>query len=79
MCSANLGVTIQSDLKLQAHISSKITNANRTLAMIKQTLHAAPEKAKLHAYTSLCRPLLEYRKEGMSKHRDGSKPSNKVY
>ena len=28
--------------------------------MIKQTLHAAPEKAKLFAYTSLCRPLLEY-------------------
>ena len=28
--------------------------------MIKQTLHAAYEKAKLLAYTSLRRPLLEY-------------------
>ena len=40
-------------------MTSKILNANRTLGMIKQALHAAPEKAKLFAYTSLCQPLFE--------------------
>ena len=28
--------------------------------MIKRTLYNAPEKAKFLAYTSLCRPILEY-------------------
>ena len=28
--------------------------------MIKQIVHVASEKAKFLAYTSLCRPLLEY-------------------
>ena len=35
-------------------------SANKTLGCIKYTLHGAPEKAKLLAYTSLVRPKLEY-------------------
>ena len=41
-------------------MTSKILNANRTLGMFKQSLLTAPGKAKLLAYTSLCRPLLDY-------------------
>jgi len=55
-----LGVLIQSDLKFTHHINSKINNANRVLGSIKYTLHDAPEHAKLLAYLSLCRPVLEY-------------------
>ena len=55
-----LGVTIQSDMKFTEHIEAKTTKAKQVLGMIKRTLHKAPEKAKLLAYTSLCRPILEY-------------------
>ena len=34
--------------------------ANRQVGMIKRALHNAPETAKLLAYTSLCRPHVEY-------------------
>ena len=55
MCSAS-----QVEISI-SHKIKKITNANRTLNMIEQTLHAAPEKAKFLAYTyRLCQPLLEY-------------------
>ena len=55
-----LGVTIQSDLKFNNHILTKTKSAYKVLGSIKYTLHEAPEKAKLLAYTSLCRPILEY-------------------
>lgn len=55
-----LEVVLQSDLKFKKHISDIMGSANRTLGCIKYTLHGAPEKAKLLAYTSLCRPKLEY-------------------
>ena len=55
-----LGVLIQSDLKFSHHITSKINTANRVLGSIKYTLHDAPTPAKLLAYLSLCRPVLEY-------------------
>ena len=37
-----------------------MTEAKRTLGLIKRTLYHAPKKAKLLAYTSLCRPKVEY-------------------
>ena len=55
-----LGVILQSDLKFTDHIESKTTKARQILGMIKRTLYNAPEKAKFLAYTSLCRPILEY-------------------
>ena len=55
-----LGVTLQSDLKFRSHLSEIMGSANKTLGCIKYTLHGAPEKAKLLAYTSLVRPRLEY-------------------
>ena len=55
-----LGVVIQSDLKFNGHISAKVASAYKILGCIKHLLHAAPQKARLLAYTSLCRPILEY-------------------
>lgn len=55
-----LGVIMQSDLKFDQHIKLKRDKAMRTLGSIKHILHAAPKKSRLLAYTSLCRPILEY-------------------
>jgi len=55
-----LGVTMQSNLKFNTHISNQINKANKILGCIKYTIHEAPKHAKLLAYTSLCRPLLDY-------------------
>ena len=55
-----LGVLLQSDLKFSNHICDKVNKANRQVGMIKRALHHAPETAKLLAYTSLCRPHVEY-------------------
>jgi len=55
-----LGVTIQTYLKFIIHINDKISKAKRQLGMIKRALFNVPAKAKLLAYTSLCRPQLEY-------------------
>lgn len=55
-----LEVVLQSNLKFNNHIQSKVLKAKRQLGMLKRALHAAPEKACLLAYTSLCRPHLEY-------------------
>ena len=55
-----LGVIIQSDLKFNTHIQNKVSKTNRQLGMIKRALHNAPEQARLLAYTSLCRPHMEY-------------------
>ena len=55
-----LGVLLQSDLKFSNHICDKVNKANRQVGMIKRALYNAPEAAKLLAYTSLCRPHVEY-------------------
>jgi hypothetical protein len=55
-----LGVTLQSDLKFNKLIRSKIAKAQQQLGMIKRALFDAPEHARLIAYTSLCPPNLEY-------------------
>ena len=51
-----LSVILQSNLKFDKHIQSKTRQARQQLDMIKSVLYDAPEKAKLLAYTTLCRP-----------------------
>ena len=58
--SKYLGVIIQSDLKFTTHIKQKVAQAKQQLGMIKRALHDTTKKAKLLAYTALCRPLVEY-------------------
>ena len=55
-----LGITLQSNLKFDKHITKKINDTTKVLGCIKYTLYEAPERGKLLAYTSLCRPVLEY-------------------
>ena len=55
-----LCVILQSDLKFTKHIEFKTMKAKRGLGMIKRALYDAPERARLLAYTSLCRPHVEY-------------------
>ena len=55
-----LGVTMQADLKFTSHITAKTRKANKVLGCIRHTLHDAPQQAKLLAYKTLCRPILEY-------------------
>ncbi len=59
-CIKYLGVIIQSDLKFNTHITEKCSKANKILGGIKYLTYGAPMEAKLLAYTSLCRPILEY-------------------
>ena len=53
---------LQSNQKFDIHISQKIIKASRILGCIKYCLYDAHDKAKLLAYSSLCRLilLLEY-------------------
>ena len=55
-----LGVIIQSDLKFTTHIKQKVARAKQQLGIIKRALHGAIKKTKLLAYSTLCRPLVEY-------------------
>ena len=54
------GVILQQDLCFDSHIDSKIASARELLEAIKFMLHDATMDGKTLAYTSLCRPILEY-------------------
>ena len=58
--TAYLGIEIQSNLKFDKRITSKIKSASKFLGCIKYFLHEESERGKLLAYTTLCRPILEY-------------------
>ena len=55
-----LGVIMQSNLKFDQHMGLKNDKALKTLGAIKHILKQAPQEGRLLAYTSLCRPILEY-------------------
>jgi len=55
-----LGAVIQLNFKFDQHITFKKNKASKILGAIKHVLHEAPREGKLLAYTSLCRPILEY-------------------
>ena len=54
------GVILQQDLCFDSHIDSKIASARKLLGAIKFMPHGASIEGKTPAYTSLCRPILEY-------------------
>jgi len=58
--TTNLGVVMQSNLKINQHMTLKNNKASKILGAIKHILHEAPREDKLLAYTSLCCPILEY-------------------
>ena len=55
-----LGVTINSKLRWNTHVSAITAKATRTLNVIRRTLHPCHPEVKKVAYMSLVRPKLEY-------------------
>ena len=55
-----LGVTINHKLSWKPHITKIKNKANRTLGLIRRTLHAAPQQVRKQAYEARVRPTLEY-------------------
>ena len=53
-----LDIEMQSNLKLDKHIASKIKSPPEILGCIKYSLHEASKRGKVLAYTSLWRPIL---------------------
>ena len=63
-----LGVTITSDLTWSNHISNICTKANKTLGLLRRTLHPCSADVKKRAYESLVRPNMEYATTAWSPH-----------
>ena len=55
-----LGVTVQSNLKWDSHISNICNKANSTLGFLKRNLKISSTTLKQQAYTTLVRPSIEY-------------------
>lgn len=55
-----LGVTITNNLSWNSHIANICASSFRKLCILRHKLKQAPPETKLHAYTSLIRPKLEY-------------------
>lgn len=55
-----LGVTVQTNLKWDSHISNICNKANSTLGFLKRNLKISSTSLKQQAYTTLVRPSLEY-------------------
>ena len=58
-----LGVLITRDFDWGQHIDAKCSDTLRTIGLLRRTISSAPEKVKLQAYKTLCRPKLEYAAE----------------
>ena len=55
-----LGVTIQSDLRWDTHVTNITNKANSTLAVLKRNVRVSSKTIKASAYKALVRPHLEY-------------------
>ena len=58
-----LGVCITNTFDWARHINLKCSEALKSLGLLRRTIATAPEKVKLQAYKTLCRPRLEYAAE----------------
>ena len=63
-----LGVTINSKLRWNTHVSAITAKATRTLNVIRRTLHPCHPEVKKVAYMSLFRPKLEYSSAAWNPH-----------
>ena len=55
-----LGVTFESTLKFDDHISKAIAKSNALLGMLWRNLRGCSSRVKSLAYQTICRPTLEY-------------------
>ena len=63
-----LGITINSNLRWNTHVSAITATATRTLNVIRRTLHPCNPEVKKVAYMSLVRPKLEYASAAWNPH-----------
>ena len=63
-----LGITINSNLRWNTHVSDITAKATRTLNVIRRTLHPCNPEVKKVAYMSLVRPKLEYSSAAWNPH-----------
>ena len=56
----DLGVTIDSDLKFQAHVSKAVNKASRMLGLVRATFTCIDEITLPKLFSSMVRPHLEY-------------------
>ena len=63
-----LGITINSNLRWNTHVSAITATATRTLNVIRRTLHPCNPEVKKVAYMSLVRPKLEYASPAWNPH-----------
>ena len=68
-----LGVMLISDLKWNTHISNTAAKANRSLGLVKRSLHMCKTDAKSLAYVSLVRSHLEYASSAWDPYTDSNK------
>ena len=54
------GVFLQRNMKWDTHINATINKASRVLGLLKHTLFDYPDNVKKLAYSTLCRPIIEY-------------------
>ena len=55
-----LGVTISSDLSWNRHADNVAKKANSTMGFLKRNIRSAPQAAKVTAYKTFVRPIVEY-------------------
>ena len=63
-----LGITINSNLRWNTHVSAITAKATRTLNVIRRTLQPCNPEVKNVAYMSLVRPKLEYSSAAWNPH-----------
>ena len=74
-----LGVTINSKLRWNTHVSAITAKATRTLNVIRRTLHPCHPEVKKVAYMSLVRPKLEYSSAAWNPHTQNDTSTGKVF
>ena len=55
-----LGVTITPDLSWKCHIDNITKKANSTMAFLRRNIRSSPRDAKVKAYKTYVRPIVEY-------------------
>lgn len=58
-----LGVLINKNFDWGDHIGARCNDTLRTIGLLRRTISSAPERVKLQAYKTLCRPKLDYAAE----------------
>ena len=61
-----LGIKVTDDLKWNLHYDHILKKAKQSLGMVRRNLYSCSKEVKVHAYTTLVRPKLEYASETWS-------------